>query len=81
MLLDLAVAIALGGDCLTDLVVVRTQPDLFEHVTSYTTVSPLIAPLAIAAPPTLVGLRAARAAAPGSGSGSCTPGSPTTAMS
>lgn len=26
MLLDLAVAIALGGDCLTDLVVVRTQP-------------------------------------------------------
>ena len=32
VVLDLAVAIALGGDCLADLAVVRAQPDLFGEV-------------------------------------------------
>jgi len=32
VLLDLAVAVALGGDCLADLAVVRAQPELFGQV-------------------------------------------------
>ena len=34
MVLDLAVAIALGGDCLADVAVVRAQPELFGAVAS-----------------------------------------------
>jgi hypothetical protein len=40
--LDLAVAIALGGDCLADIAVVRAQRELFGPVASDPTVSRLI---------------------------------------
>ena len=63
IVLDLAVAIALGGDCLSDLAVVRSQPDLFGHVASDPTVSRLIAALAADAEMSLVALRTARARA------------------
>ena len=64
--LDLAVAIALGGDCLADIAVVRAQPELFGAVASDPTVSRLIDTLAekpaeaIAA---IAAIRAARATA------------------
>ena len=60
---DLAVAVALGGDCLSDLAVVRSQPDLFGHVASDPTVSRLIAALAADAPAALAAIRVARAQA------------------
>ena len=63
VVLDLAVAIALGGDCLADLAVVRSQPQLFGQVASDPTVSRLIAALAADAPAALAAVRAARAAA------------------
>lgn len=65
VVLDLAVAVALGGDCLADLAVVRAQPQLFGPVASDPTVSRLIATLANDAPASLEALRAARAAARG----------------
>lgn len=63
VLLDLAVAIALGGDCLADLAAVRCQPDLFGHVASDPTVSRLIATLAQECPAALAAIRGARAQA------------------
>ena len=63
VLLDLAVAVALGGDCLADLAVVRAQPDLFGDVASDPTVSRLVAALAADAPAALAAVRQARAAA------------------
>jgi len=60
---DLAVAIALGGDCLADLGVVRSQPQLFGAVASDPTVSRLIATLAADSAAALAAFRAARAAA------------------
>ena len=63
VVLDLAVAVALGGDCLADVAVVRAQPDLFGHVASDPTVSRLIAALAVDAPAALAAVRQARAAA------------------
>jgi hypothetical protein len=63
IVLDLAVAVALGGDCLSDLAVVRSQPGLFGQVASDPTVSRLIAALAADAEQSLAALRAARAAA------------------
>jgi len=63
VLLDLAVAVALGGDCLADLAVVRAQPDLFGQVASDPTVSRLIAALAVDGPVALAAVRRARAAA------------------
>jgi hypothetical protein len=60
---DLAVAIALGGDCLADLGVARAQRQLFGPVASDATVSRLIATLAADGPVALAALRAARAAA------------------
>lgn len=65
VLIDLAAAIALGGDCLADVAVVRAQPDLFGHVASDPTVSRLIAALAQDVEASLVAIRAARAAARG----------------
>jgi hypothetical protein len=41
IVLDLGCAVALGGDCLADLGVVRAQPDLFGTVASDPTVSRL----------------------------------------
>jgi hypothetical protein len=63
VLMDLAVAVALGGDCLADVAVLRAQPQLFGAVASDPTVSRLIATLAADAPAALAALRAARAAA------------------
>jgi hypothetical protein len=63
VVLDVAVAIALGGDCLADLGVVRAQPDLFGQVASDPTVSRLIATLATDPERALAALRAARAMA------------------
>lgn len=63
VLLDLAVAVALGGDCLSDVAVVRSQPDLFGHVASDPTVSRLIATLAEDVEPALAAIRQARAKA------------------
>jgi len=63
VLFDLAVAIALGGDCLADLAAVRCQPDLFGHVASDPTVSRLIATLAADVDASLAAIRGARAQA------------------
>jgi len=63
VVLDLALAVALGGDCLSDLAVVRSQSDLFGQVASDPTVSRLIAVLAADREQSLAALRAARAAA------------------
>jgi hypothetical protein len=46
MLLDLAVAVALGGDCLADAAVVRAEPAVFGLVASDATISRAIAGLA-----------------------------------
>jgi hypothetical protein len=63
VVLDLAVAIALGGDCLADLAVVRAQRDLFGQVASDPTVSRLVGRLAEDAESALSALRDARASA------------------
>ncbi len=57
---DLAVGIALGGDCLADIGVVRAQPDLFGVVASDPTVSRLIDALADDVEESLAAIRAAR---------------------
>ena len=61
--LDLAVAIALGGDCLADVGVVRAQPELFGPVASDPTVSRLIERLAADPDAAVAAIRVARAAA------------------
>jgi hypothetical protein len=63
VLVDLAVAVALGGDCLADVGVVRAQPELFGQVASDPTVSRLIARLAADLHTALPAIRAARAQA------------------
>ena len=60
---DLAVAVALGGDCLADVGVVRAQPELFGSVASDPTVSRLIERLAADADAAVAAIRVARAAA------------------
>jgi hypothetical protein len=60
---DLAVAVALGGDCLADVAMLRAQPHLFGPVASDPVVSRLVTRLAAEAPRALKGIRAARAAA------------------
>jgi hypothetical protein len=60
---DLAVALALGGDCLADVAMVRAQPELFGPVASDPVVSRLVARLAADAPRALKAIRSARAAA------------------
>jgi hypothetical protein len=60
---DLVVALALGGDCLADVAVLRAQPGLFGPVASDPVVSRLIARLAADAPRSLKAIRAARSAA------------------
>ena len=60
---DLAVAVALGGDCLADVAILRAQPELFGPVASDPVVSRLVARLADDAPRALRAIRAARAAA------------------
>ena len=60
---DLAAAVALGGDCLADIAVLREQPELSGPVASDPVVSRLVAALAGDAPRALKAIRAARAAA------------------
>jgi hypothetical protein len=60
---DLVAALALGGDCLADVAVLRAQPELSGPVASDPVVSRLIAALAADAPRALKAIRAARAAA------------------
>ena len=60
---DLAVAVALGGDCLADIAVLRSQPGLSGPVASDPVVSRLIARLAADALRALKAIRAVRAAA------------------
>jgi hypothetical protein len=61
--LDLAVAIALGGDCLADVALLRAQPELFDAVASDPTISRLIDALGDDAGSAIVAIRRARAAA------------------
>jgi hypothetical protein len=63
ILTDLTVALALGGDCLADVAMLRAQPELFGPVASDPVVSRLVGRLAADAPRALKAIRAARAAA------------------
>jgi hypothetical protein len=58
---DLAVAVALGGDCLADAGVLRAEPALFGPVASDPVISRLIARLAADAPAALTAIGKARA--------------------
>ena len=61
--LDLVVAIGLGGDCLADIAVLRAQPELFGPVASDPTVSRLFDTLAQHPVEAITAIRAARAQA------------------
>lgn len=61
--LDLAIAVALGGDCAADIAVVRAQPEVFGVVASDPTVSRLIDRLAAHPDRALAAIRQARATA------------------
>lgn len=63
VLLELATAVALGGDCAADLALVRAQPGLFGPVASDPTVSRLVGALADDVGAALVAIRTARAQA------------------
>ena len=63
ILTDLAMTLALGGDCLADVAVLRAQPELAGPVASDPVVSRLITVLAADAPRALRVIRKARAAA------------------
>jgi hypothetical protein len=60
---DLAVTLALGGDCLADIAVLRSSPELFGPVASDPTVSRLVKTLAQAGTAALRAIRTARAQA------------------
>jgi hypothetical protein len=60
---DLAVALALGGDCLADVALLRAEPAVFGRVASDPTVSRTVDALAADAPRALKTIDAARAAA------------------
>ena len=63
VLLDLAVAIAVGGDCLADIAVLRGEPGVFGQVASDPTVSRVIDALAATRPRVLAAIdRSARTA-------------------
>ena len=61
VLLDVALGVALGGDCLADVAMLRTELDVFGPVASDPTVSRLIDALAAAGPKALAAIRSARA--------------------
>jgi len=63
VVLDLAVALALGGDCLADIAVLRAEPGVYGPVASDPTVSRTIDALAMDAPRALAAINTARAAA------------------
>ena len=60
---DLALSLALGGDCLADLALLRAEPGVYGRVASDPTVSRAIAALASDAPAALKAIDVARAAA------------------
>ena len=60
---DLVLTLALGGDCLADIAVLRAQPQLTGPVASDPVVSRLVTTLAADAPRALRAIRRARAAA------------------
>ncbi|GGW04031.1 hypothetical protein GCM10010264_19980 [Streptomyces globisporus] len=61
ILLDVALTVALGGDCLADVAMLRAEPGVFGSVASDPTVSRLIDTLASGGRRTLTAIRAARA--------------------
>ncbi|MFI1035914.1 IS1380 family transposase [Streptomyces sp. NPDC020951] len=61
ILLDVALTVALGGDCLADVAMLRAEPTAFGPVASDPTVSRLIDTLAGAGPRALAAIRRARA--------------------
>ena len=61
ILLDVALAVALGGDCLADVGMLRAEPAVFGPVASDPTVSRLIDTLAAGGERALAAIRAARA--------------------
>ena len=63
ILLDLAISLAIGGDCLADLAQLRAAPEVFGPVASDPTVSRLIDTLAADAPAALAAIASARATA------------------
>ena len=63
VVLDLAVTLALGGDCLADIAVLRAEPGVFGEVASDATVSRTVDALAADAPDALAAIDAARAQA------------------
>ena len=63
VVLDLAVTLALGGDCLADVALLRAEPGVYGPVASDPTVSRTIAALAADAPAALRAINTARAAA------------------
>lgn len=63
VVLDLAVTLALGGDCLADVALLRAEPGVYGRVASDPTVSRTIAALAADAPAALKAINTARAAA------------------
>ncbi|MGW4094130.1 transposase [Nocardia sp. NPDC004750] len=63
VLLDLAVTVAVGGDCDADLALLRGEPAVFGSVASDPTVSRLITTLAVDAPKALAAIASARAIA------------------
>ncbi len=65
VVLDLALTLALGGDCLADVALLRAEPGVYGRVASDPTVSRTIATLASDAPAALKAIDAARAAARG----------------
>ncbi|MEU5719306.1 IS1380 family transposase [Streptomyces sp. NPDC020403] len=65
ILLDVALAVALGGDCLADAGMLRAEPAVFGPVASDPTVSRLIDTLAASGEKALGAIRAARAEARG----------------
>jgi hypothetical protein len=63
ILTDLAMALALGGDCMADAAVLRARPELAGPVASDPVISRLVAALAADAPRALRAIRRARAVA------------------
>ncbi|MFL6288686.1 MAG: transposase, partial [Actinomycetes bacterium] len=59
--LDLAVTVALGGDCLADMALVRAQPELFGPVASDPTISRLVETLAADQEASIAAIRQVRA--------------------
>ena len=57
---DLAVSLALGGDCLADVALIRTEPSIYGRVASDPTISRLVARLGQDAPAALKAISTAR---------------------